>query len=172
MTIVPKAESLGHVRFFKRTAKDGWVYIHVLFCTLAGSLAEKKFTGRSSHVGARSDYYKALDYARMVDDTGAGYHENDPLPQALVSGAMKQTERLVARWRPSIQAVALALLEKETLKESEIISILESDAVMKEQRLLWKELRKHEDEERERRMDALEARLGIGSRKEDAAPGE
>jgi ATP-dependent Zn protease len=146
VTIKPGEKSLGHVRGFTRTFKGGWVHVDALLCTLAGNAAEKHFTGRSNNSGSRGDFVTAIDYARGVDGQG-GFRENDPLPQSIVKGALKQLEEvIVAWWWPAITAVAEALFERETLTEDEVKFICNSDSVRENLRKVQKAI----SEERER----------------------
>jgi hypothetical protein len=158
VTIKPGEGSLGHVKGFEHTFKDGWVYVDALLCTLAGNVAEKRLTGRSNNVGARSDFFKAIDYARGADPLSGGYAENDPLPQYLVKGAFKQLDIIISWWWPAITAVAEALLERETLTESEVIEILNLDSVRGKLREAHKDIHKQRERQREKELAEYDAR--------------
>lgn len=75
---------------------------------LAGGSAERRFAGRADHIGARSDYEKAADFA--IAATGSKRAAN-----AFLRWLQVTTEDLVTlRW-PAIQAVAAALVEHKRL---------------------------------------------------------
>jgi ATP-dependent Zn protease len=86
---------------------------HEAMVLLAGGIAERRFAGQADHVGTRSDYARAADFALTISGSE---HAADVLLDWL--GTV--TEDLVAdRW-PAIEAVAAALLERRTLSAKDV----------------------------------------------------
>ena len=84
--------------------------------SLAGGEAERLVGRRHDHVGARSDYATAADYALSLS---AGIEAE---ASALLKYAVLRTRRLVSgeEWAARIAAIAAVLLERETLSGAEV----------------------------------------------------
>lgn len=69
VTIIPKGDSLGHVRYRGRSnrSESSWrgegFLTRDAITTLAGPLAERRYRGRGNHIGATSDYHTLSDTA-------------------------------------------------------------------------------------------------------------
>jgi len=129
VTIIPKAESLGHIlrhNILKeddendnsRAAKSRFEKaIKVCF---AGPEAEKKFTGRGNHTGAAGDYENALELVSHISG-------DSKLVGLFLKLMSYQVECLIKNnnnWR-AIKALAKALLEKETISGKNAKEIME-----------------------------------------------
>jgi hypothetical protein len=87
---------------------------------LAGSEAERRFTGRRNHVGARRDHERAVDYADWV--TGGSVDEVEPyLDRLSVEVALMFDDDI--RWR-AVQRLAEELVLRGELSGSEARSII------------------------------------------------
>jgi ATP-dependent Zn protease len=122
-TIKPSLATLGHVRH-RRTQLDldyfdardwrlqRWAETEVMV-SLAGREAERRLTGRKNNEGAASDIEWALEVARKCEGERA---------RAFVSWLKLKTRDWIASplvWM-QIEAVAGALLERETLTGAEV----------------------------------------------------
>jgi hypothetical protein len=99
------------------TRPEAWVAGQVYreaVVLLAGGVAEKRATGRWSHIGARADREKAADLA--ISTQGGG----GPTTDAYLRWLGRKAEDLVAvRWT-EIEAVAAALLVQKTLTGKQV----------------------------------------------------
>jgi hypothetical protein len=130
VTIVPDADkgSLGHVLCRIRPKRDdfycealnsrlrSWVEKQVL-CLYAGGLAERKFTGRWNHVGARSDRHQAYDYGSLL--------YGGPTLDKYLAFMLSRAEDLICGpllW-PHVELVVANLLKHGTLTEEQVYDI-------------------------------------------------
>ena len=129
MSIVPDPDrgSLGHVetkvpRWIDpegdlRPAAQDWLQREIQV-SLAGRAAEKLFTGRWNHVGARGDYRNAADYALYV----CGSSEET---SAFIKWLDLRAGAFVKIHEAQIAKVAAALLEHHTLRPSEVKRLIQ-----------------------------------------------
>jgi cell division protease FtsH len=95
---------------------------------LAGPHAQRKHTGRSDHRGATQDYRRAVKFAfrRFGERRELGDVEEEL--RSVVGAYLRYldlwTARNVSLWWPAIEAVAAALLKRETLSGRQIRGIL------------------------------------------------
>jgi cell division protease FtsH len=143
-TILPRGKALGmvmrlpeHDRFAASRAK----LEADLAVAVAGRIAEElKFGADRVSTGAEADIAAATDLAhRMVARWGmsprlgfVAWQSPDGIIEApvreemkaLIDGTMARTRRLVTRHRAALDAIALALLDRETLDREELETIL------------------------------------------------
>ncbi len=127
VTIKPEDDSLEHLlhsrfpKWFNPELDKGdraRMYAeHLIEVGFAGQLAEAKFRGRRPRFGMRSDSQSAVD-------TAIWFHEPGKTLDAYLRYCWCVSENLVNfRWR-EIEALAVALLERETLNYLDAIEII------------------------------------------------
>jgi len=126
---VPEKNSLGHTAdwyspaFWKRLRAGDWSprtevrQYEEIITLLAGGLAERRATGRASHIGARSDYEKAADFAFVASG-------NDAMANALLRWLRLRSEALLEAHWEDVKAVTVALLQEKTLKSSRLREVI------------------------------------------------
>lgn len=120
VTIVPEDDSLGHMLSGKlpetfqpdidsdrRT--DRWLE-RLTLIVLAGPIAEAQFTGRYNHIGASSDYHRAVTWASYAEGSTKLVKAYLHYMQARAEAMTTQQSQWVA-----IEALAEALLEHQHL---------------------------------------------------------
>lgn len=109
-------------RFNPELNEDGWTRLraeHKILCSLAGPAAETQFTGRENHVGAGCDHHQAVDLASYL------IREQKELEAYLAYLYLKAENILkVPEHWAMVEALAKALLEKETLSSREAHKIM------------------------------------------------
>jgi ATP-dependent Zn protease len=132
VTIVPEGDSLGHI--LKRNCPKSirpdivvncrsfrWIEREII-CALAGLAAEHRFAGRHNWRGAGSDFSHAVDLA------GNLYFE-PAVSSRYLAFMVEQAKCLVAASRVwiEIQAIAAALMERETLSAREAKQVIRDE---------------------------------------------
>lgn len=126
VTIVPDARNLGiaqsHLRpsFRPGVEADLREIVDEIVVLLSGAAAERRFAGRANHVGAQSDYHKAVALACCV----AGGEEE---AQAIIRWLLARAARFVEHRWSAIEAVAQALLERKVLSGAEVRAVIAGD---------------------------------------------
>ena len=127
--------SLGHIEFEKPLTKDDWdqysflnpeelnVFFKDDFTKLAGLVAEKMYRGRSNFKAARGDFKQWIDTSlnQLPDSLRSKY----------ISFILEYTSevfRIRNNWS-NITAVALALVEEETLSYGRVKEVIEQNQV-------------------------------------------
>ncbi|MBN2498259.1 MAG: hypothetical protein JXR96_26950 [Deltaproteobacteria bacterium] len=120
VTIIPRGDLLGYVRvyslpkWFSPDIEWGEVYKVItesrVVSDYAGSKAEKKISGRYSHLGARGDYDSMLDMSR--------------LDQQCLDVCGSKADALVDSHWSGIKALAKALLREKKIAASEAREII------------------------------------------------
>ena len=89
----------------------------MIISSLAGALAEKKYSGRFNHLGAESDRQSIIAFAEDVAGTGRAL-------QKYIEWLNEVAKNIVElRWN-EIVLIAEALYEKKTLSYKEIKTLL------------------------------------------------
>jgi hypothetical protein len=95
-----------------------WIEVQIRIL-LAGPAAEKQYTGRGNHRGARSDYNVSSDLAMH---RCCGTEETNAYMRWLWIGVKAHLR--VAHWWQCVEAVAAALLERHRLTGAEVQTII------------------------------------------------
>jgi ATP-dependent Zn protease len=96
-----------------------WMIERRVICLLAGSEAERLFTGRYNHKCANRDYRNAMNLASHI--------HFDPKPLGVYLRLQGMYARQIVtqqQWKPCIEAVARELIEKKTLRPTELTRII------------------------------------------------
>ena len=129
VTIVPTKDLLGHMAgqyspaFRKRQRAGDWGphtevrHYEEIIMLLAGGIAERRATGRASHVGARLDYEHAADFALAASG-------NDAMANALLRWLRLRAEALLEMHWEDVKAVAVALMQENTLNSSRLREVI------------------------------------------------
>jgi hypothetical protein len=135
VSILPDGETLGHVQHVRsrwlanRLNEGDWSPRTEVRCyeeimtLMAGSRAERRFTGRTNHRGAGLDAnpmtVRGSDYDQ-ISDLVLRLAEDQTLQLALTRWLQRRTDlALTTRWR-EVEAVAAALVERGTLDGEEL----------------------------------------------------
>ena len=129
VTIAPNADSLGHItlhRLLKRgdlewggDVSKKWRIDRAMLIVLAGPYAQKRQAPQSrwrtrNYIG----FNGGGDFDRVIN-LKWGLHEDDKVAKKYLQYMEAWTEQLVERYWPNIEAVAQALMERETLTYAE-----------------------------------------------------
>lgn len=130
VTITPDEDYLGVVirQMIEKRVRDGFEFAGVtpamqvrvesfIMMSLAGGIAERKYRGRANHRGSGADYDTASRLA--LDATSSGEEAT-----AYLKWLHIRTEQLVSNHWDRIEAVALALLERQTLTAADVDQIM------------------------------------------------
>lgn len=135
VTIKPSEDSIGHVHYeasvvrtSARMADRNFMDYGRLLVSLAGCKAERRRMGRHNHAGAYEDYRRAVEVVCLTGETG-GMMEDRPFVRSVVRAAMQEAEDLVNMWWPEVDAVAKALVARETLSRSDVLDVINAERV-------------------------------------------
>jgi len=143
-TVIETDDALGYVlrrqsrAFYRRMAAGDWTphtevrAYELLMCTMAGTLAEKRFTGRRNRRGAGWNGTPFVERGSDLDTVGdfvlrlAGTDADEQ--RALVRWLTRRTENmLMCRWK-AVEAVAAALVAQGTIEGRDALGAVVAEA--------------------------------------------
>jgi len=136
-TIVPGKDYLGVVtrQMIEKHVRDAFEFAGItpakrarvesfIMLSLAGGIAERKHRGRANHIGSRADYETAAGLA--MDATGSGEEAT-----AYFRWLYIRTEQIIDAYWYLVEAVAEALLAKQTLTTADVEQIVHDTPIPK-----------------------------------------